>query len=312
MVYSEINDLVIIGYGLSHFKTILSDFWILNLKENKWIPININSNDISPRYGVKAVLINSEIWIFGGQNENNYFDDLHILNLQNGIIKRPITTGSQPSPKSNHIMSILNNDTILIYGGNDTNLLTELHLLDISTLNWTQININHSRTSCSFLNYHNKIFIYGSSKTPGLLCFDLDNLDGYIIPNSGIVPSSLLMNSSFLVVDDYFFLIGGNDNINNKSFSPIYVFDYDRKNWFIFDISPDCETTTLKDGEIDQNGHFLLPVCTHSSAIYKKYSREILVFLGDPQNEPPLLYSIQVSEPLSILHLQKDLLQFFK
>jgi len=314
MVYDSANDLAAISYGAAPDNRLLCDFWVIDFCKNEWIMIKVNENDVSPRVGAAAVLINDEMWVFGGSNEQGYLDDLHIINLTNGHVRRPNTEGPVPEPRMNHVMAY-HNGIIMVYGGKNDAILQKLHFLDISTLSWTEVNVADSCVSASVAMYQSKAFVYGGRKSTGFLAFDFSFSDASVIPTSGKGPSPSIINSSMVAVDKYIMLIGGESmapDEKDMQFSPIYMFDPETRQWFVISIRPDCLTTSIKDGEIDSNGEFLLPLCTQSSAIYREKQREVAVFLGLPQNDPPVLFVIQIMEPLSSLHLAKDMVSMLK
>ena len=301
---------VVICYGCSSEQTLLSDLWFFNFVTNTWMEKQIDQSSTSPRAGARAVIIENELWVFGGSNETGILDDLHVINLVDGSIRRPDTNGPQPSPRVNHVMAAHGNK-ILIYGGSSETVLSDLFILDTTTLTWTQIEISHGRSSASFCMFDGQLYVYGGSSTPGFLRFNFSNNDGEIVPVKGIIPSSAITNATLVQFDRYFVLIGGDfqeEHEEESSFAPIYLYDIDQELWSIFPISPDYETTSVKDGELDKAGNFKLPLVSQCTAVYDPLDREIHIFMGYPPPNSPLESVIQISTPLTALHMQTDML----
>ena len=304
---------VVICYGSSIEQTLLSDFWYLDLNANAWIEKSVDQSSTSPRTGAKGVLINNEIWVFGGSNESGLLADLHVINVADGSIRRPDTSGPEPSPRVNHVMSFYDNK-LLIYSGTAETVLSDLYILDISTLTWTQIDINHGRSSAAYCLFDNYLYVYGGSTTPGFLRFDFQN-DGEIVPVSGVVPHSSITNATLVPFDRYILLYGGDlegEQEEESSYAPVYLFDVDSNQWSIFPVAPDYESTSIKDGEVDKNGNFRLPLVAQSTGVYNPISREVHIFMGYPPPTSPMESILEISTPLSSLHIQADMLQVLR
>ena len=299
---------VVVCYGATEH-TLLSDFWYFNLTTHTWMQKAVDQSATSPRTGAKAVIIDNELWVFGGSNESGLLSDLHVVNLADGSIRRPATNGPEPSPRMNHVMSYHDNK-ILIYSGTAETVMTDLYILDIPTLTWQQIDINHGRSSASYCMFDNYLYVYGASTTSGFLRFDFKN-DAELIPVSGMVPSSAITNAVLVPFDRYILMMGGDqqaEHEDDRPFAPIYLYDVDASQWSIFPVAPDNDTTSIKDGEVDKNGNFRLPLVSQATGVYDPIDREIHIFLGYPPPNSPLESVFEISTPLSSLHIQSDML----
>jgi len=56
------------------------------------------------------------MFVFGGWNNKDYFNDLHILDLEIMAWSRPTATGPAPAPRQGH-SSILIGNNLVIHGG---------------------------------------------------------------------------------------------------------------------------------------------------------------------------------------------------
>lgn len=309
-VYVPQFNYVVICYGTSPDEQMYNDFWFLDLNTNKWTQINVDSSAVPPRSGARAVLVGIDLWIFGGTSDSAFLDDLHVVNLQTGVVTRPKTTGDAPCPRTNHIMGYYEGK-ILIYSGSDVSIHTDMYILDIETLHWTQVNLNHGRSAACSAMIGDKLYVYGASQTAGFLVFDFQPADGVVLKVSGVCPPPTVTNASLVPFDDYLLLVGGesgDDSQGDNQFSPIYFYDIEKSQWNIFNIQPDNVTTSQHDGAYDKNGYFLVPTISQATAAYNAPNREISIFMGEPHADPPSQYVITASNALAALHIQKDML----
>lgn len=305
-VYMEDLDILVIMYGLDANDEPLGDFWSLHLETGKWTKMNIS---MTPRYGAKAVAIDHNIWIFGGSTKNGFLSDLHVLKLGTGEIVYPETKGMSPRPCAHHVMAHYDNK-ILIYGGIDFTLIIQLYILDLETMEWESIDIDHGRSAAASIMYNDRLVVYGSSNTPGLLSFDFTLSDGIVTKVAGEAPPQEISNASFVRVDHFLLLIGGDKDghsQNDRSFQPIYACDMENLKWFIIDVKPDGASTSFHDGEFNKSGQFLMPHSESSSVFYRPYDRSIYVTLGEPRVTNAIINVISIGQYLSILHLQDDM-----
>jgi len=69
------------------------------------------------RFGHTATLVGgNKMFVFGGWNGRDFFNDLHILDLELMAWMRPTTTGPEPTPRQGHC-SILIGSNLIIHGG---------------------------------------------------------------------------------------------------------------------------------------------------------------------------------------------------
>lgn len=56
------------------------------------------------------------MFVFGGWNGSDFYNDLHILDLELMAWIRPTTTGPEPTPRQGHC-AILIGSNLIIHGG---------------------------------------------------------------------------------------------------------------------------------------------------------------------------------------------------
>lgn len=313
--YSKEQDIVAVAYGADPNNNILSDVWVLNFNEYKWTQVNIDINLTTPRAGGNGVIIGNDFWIFGGFYDKEFLGDLHVINLSNGEIKRPKTTGIPPENCSSFVMSTFKNK-IIILGGYNGAILSQLSILDIDTMNWTTQDSqcpNCKATSCVLDFYrHQQMYIYGSTRYSTIMRID-ENSNIELIKGGGEGPAGGITRACMTSFDRYLILIGGEmPPTVKKKFSPLYIFDTETQEWEIFHVLPDGRTVSFVDGEIDySSGEFSLPHCIGSSALYRQKTREVDVLFGKPFSNGNTIYVLSVAEPLSFIHLQTDLIDAY-
>ncbi|CAO3674013.1 unnamed protein product [Rhizopus stolonifer] len=116
------------------------------------------------------------LYVFGGGNGPNYFNDLYVLNIDTLNWTKPKIQGKFPSPRRAHTTCLWNQKIIVIGGGDGARALADVYALDISnpeSLQWTEIETQG--VSPIARGYHtsnlikNKLVVYGGSD--GHECF---------------------------------------------------------------------------------------------------------------------------------------------
>ena len=304
------RDITVIGYGINSKNTLLNDIWFINHSLRQWSVFPVDTSSVPPRSGTTACLIGDNIWLFGGYREGVYLQDLHIINIHSKQVVFPQTTGPQPAPRVGHIM-VSYGKCIYIWGGYNGDWLTNFYILNTETLEWRELHTElRGRTSCSCAINNGNLYIFGSTRTDGLLCFNLQDETMHVVKTIGTEPSPELSASSMISIDNYLILIGGKKT--NRPYQLIYMFDVDTNCWFLLPIVPDCLTVNMSDGAISKDGWFMTPTNASASAVYRKKDRELTVFMGTPYINPPSFFCVDIGNVLGYLHAQKDMLTILK
>ncbi|MBW0495652.1 hypothetical protein O181_035367 [Austropuccinia psidii MF-1] len=211
------HDLDLDSYNLSN-----SD---LNISSSSISPFNKKLRQSSkdhippPCRAHSATNLNSRIFIFGGGDGPNYFDDLYYLDTISLIWTKPKVNGIIPSTRRAHATVLYGNQLIIFGGGNGSRALNDVHALDLSDLSnleWRQLAIKGK--SPPNRGYHSanlvgsKCIIFGGSD--GGECFsdihilDLENLSWVQVDIE--CPIARLAHTS-TQVGSYLFVIGGHD-----------------------------------------------------------------------------------------------------
>ncbi|KAK8853782.1 hypothetical protein M9Y10_016325 [Tritrichomonas musculus] len=304
-VVDEENQIAYIGYGTSSNGEPLCDFWAFDLSAYTWRNIKLVGNGASPRNGARAVLFNNKIYIFGGFLSGVYTNELQSIDIQTGTVTVLETKGDIPERRSVAIMGLYNGK-IFVWGGYNGQWLNSIHILDINTMVWSTIPTNEKgRSGVPSVVVDYNLISYGGSHTDGLFTINMADPKIKIVPTTGFAPQSEVMNAGMVRANNLVFYFGGKDK--NSNYTILYALDYDKKWWFIFHVKPDGESVTMLDGNVSDNGIFMLPRIHSFGVAYSKVHRTIVAFLGLPYSDPPNLFLISIGEALGFINLRNDM-----
>lgn len=183
-----------------------NNFYLFNINNNKYtIPSHI-LNKPNGRYGhtITVVSLNnqsSRLYLFGGQLENDVFNDLYYFELN--TFKSPKARWNQveplnnfrPPPLTNHSMSVYKNQ-IYVFGGvyNNEKVSNDLWCFDISSSKWSQVSTSgniplpvNEHSACII---NDQLYIYGGNDFSGIIYNSLYVLDLHTLIWSKLVPDA--------------------------------------------------------------------------------------------------------------------------
>ncbi|EAY16234.1 Kelch motif family protein [Trichomonas vaginalis G3] len=301
----EENNRLIIAYGCDEKGNALNDVWALDIKEMKWT--NLRREAYGPRTGASSILMGRELFVFGGSRDRQYFADLHSINIDDGNI-RPFDFPNCPSPRAFPIFFSCN-DSFYLWGGYDGQTDDTVYRLDFHTKTWSSYPSQESgRPQAAHCFHKGKHYVYGSSKTHGLLVFDPDQNKFVGIETKGSEPPTDLMNTCLISADEFIFLVGGE---STSKFMHIYALEVRRNWWFCFHIRPDGETFVVEDGIVNKMGLFMIPREFGATAVYDKAKRELISIMGSRLLTPVPVFTLAIGEALGLIHLRSDMLEIF-
>jgi hypothetical protein len=259
-----------------------------------------------PRNGAQGVLFNDKLFIFGGFYEKAYLADPYTIDPATGAIACIATKGDLPAARSTPIMAVSDDGRLFLWGGYNGDWPNTIHILNPVTFEWTSIpSPEKGRTSVPALKYGNKIFSYGGSNRPGVWVLDMTTSSISIMNASGVGPPPDSMKAGMVRVGRHMFFVGGRVK-GEPDWTLLYALDTDRMWWFIFFVTPDGDSVTVRDGLI-QNGCFLMPRIHQFGMAYASSKRAITAFLGCPFTDPPRLFVVYIGEALAVINLRDDM-----
>ncbi|ODV89918.1 hypothetical protein CANCADRAFT_31017 [Tortispora caseinolytica NRRL Y-17796] len=124
-----------------------TDLHVLNTLTRQWRTIKIpETAHPGGRYGHSLCSLGSKLYLFGGQRDSEFFNDIYEFDLENLLTSKsqgewvllPVS-GNAPNPRTNHSMIIYRN-TLILFGGTDSvNWFNDVWCFDLSTSQWTEI-----------------------------------------------------------------------------------------------------------------------------------------------------------------------------
>lgn len=182
-----------------------NNFYLFNINNNKYtIPSHI-LNKPNGRYGhtIGVVSLNnqsSRLYLFGGQLENDVFNDLHYFELN--TFKTPKArwelvepmNNFTPPPLTNHSMSIYKNK-LYVFGGvyNNEKVSNDLWCFDIVSSRWNQItttgNLPLPVNEHSACITNDCLYIYGGNDFSGIIYNSLYVLNLHTLVWSKLIPN---------------------------------------------------------------------------------------------------------------------------
>uniref|UniRef100_A0A0D9Y013 Acyl-CoA-binding domain-containing protein n=1 Tax=Leersia perrieri TaxID=77586 RepID=A0A0D9Y013_9ORYZ len=105
-----------------------------------WSTMRTYGRSPSSRGGQSVTLIGDTLVVFGGEgNGRSLLNDLHILDLETMTWDEFETTGTPPSPRSEHAAACYADRSLLIFGGGShSTCFNDLYLLDMQTMEWSR------------------------------------------------------------------------------------------------------------------------------------------------------------------------------
>lgn len=118
-----------------------------------WSQPEISGTPPCPRAAHACCSIGSRMYLFGGNDGQRLYDDLHVLELdeQSGALawKQPLAHGTPPSARAGHTIDAVCQGTKLVVfgGGNAVGPVNDLHVLDLDSMTWSQPALNGTAPS---------------------------------------------------------------------------------------------------------------------------------------------------------------------
>ena len=274
-----------IGFGKKRNGSYLRDVWALNLDTLTWNRLKLTGDEITPREGLAATMMNEYIVVFGGFADPNYTNELFTINVTTGEVLIAETTGQLPFPQRDAVIGIHKRNLFLWSGNNGEIAIKELQILHFDTMTWEIrptnadpcIGITLTQINPSVIIAYGGVFnqiIRMDMKRQTVECFD----------STGAAPPEYLHHGGLVMADDYLFYLGGQSP--EMKWTMVYANYMKRNWWFVFFVQPDGETTSITDGKISSEGIFLLPKFGSFSSTYLENRRQIIAFLGHPHKSP--------------------------
>ncbi|KAL2339187.1 hypothetical protein Fmac_013633 [Flemingia macrophylla] len=195
---------------------ILNDVWILDTAKNSWKLRPFGDNVIPPRHRHAAAVVGSNIYVFGGLDNDIIFSSLYVFDTSNLHWKEIPASGDWPCARHSHAMVAYGSRIFMFGGYNGGKALGDLYSFDVQKGQWTKERIAgrnpHARFSHSIFVYKNYLGVLGGCPVRQH-CQELSLLDlklrlwQHVTLNS--VGKDLFVRSTVNVIDDHLVIVGG-------------------------------------------------------------------------------------------------------
>jgi len=181
-----------------------NSLYLLNLVSRDWTRVIPNGPGPVGRYGHAVTMVGSKFFIFGGQVDGEFLNDIWAFDL-NSIKSKPVWESYEPAPgnekpprRCGHV-SVTDGDRIIVFGGTDGRYhYNDTWVFDVTTRRWTELQftryIPSPREGHTAALVNDIMYVFGGRGVDGT---DLDDLTGlrlstqrwHIFQSSGPSPS---------------------------------------------------------------------------------------------------------------------------
>ncbi|KAF8560199.1 hypothetical protein OG21DRAFT_1429725 [Imleria badia] len=178
--------------------------YLLNLVSKEWTKVSMYGPSPSGRYGHAVTMAGTKFFIFGGQVDGEFMNDLwsfdlNTLRTQTQWELCQPTTADRPAQRTGHIC-VTYGDRIFVFGGTDGQYhYNDTWAYDVNTRKWTELQcigfIPSPREGHAAAVVDDVIYIFGGRGVDGkdlgdLAAFKLSNQRWYMFQNMGPAPSA--------------------------------------------------------------------------------------------------------------------------
>ncbi|XP_073108372.1 tRNA wybutosine-synthesizing protein 2/3/4 isoform X2 [Elaeis guineensis] len=158
------GDIYVIG-GRGGPSQILNDVWVLDTTENRWSLLECTGGAFNPRHRHAAAAVGSNIYVFGGLNNELIYSCMNVLNTETLQWSDVSIQGDWPCARHSHSL-VASGPQLFMFGGYDgEKALGDLYSFDVRTLQWrkeaTSGRAPSPRFSHSMFIYKNYLGIVG-------------------------------------------------------------------------------------------------------------------------------------------------------
>eukprot|EP01129_Flabellula_baltica_P009420 TRINITY_DN3845_c0_g1_i1.p1 TRINITY_DN3845_c0_g1~~TRINITY_DN3845_c0_g1_i1.p1 ORF type:complete len:998 (+),score=177.58 TRINITY_DN3845_c0_g1_i1:1-2994(+) len=183
-------------------KTSVNDFFSLDLGslQTEFQHVQVKTTSPSPRFGHTANVYEEKIYIFGGFNGRDYFNDLHIFYPQKSQWVSPQVSGHIPFGRYRHSACIFDHYLVISGGQYEEQLLNDIWILNLTPnseniLEWHHV-LNYLPMGLAFHSSHSFYTIFRDDEYSLLKSLPDEGFQGSV-KNSIVVFGGTIKENSY-------------------------------------------------------------------------------------------------------------------
>uniref|UniRef100_A0A1J3EYD8 tRNA wybutosine-synthesizing protein 2/3/4 n=2 Tax=Noccaea caerulescens TaxID=107243 RepID=A0A1J3EYD8_NOCCA len=133
---SMVGDLMFVIGGRADPLNILNDVWMLDISKCEWSLQKCIGSEFPPRHRHAAASVGSEVYIFGGLNNDKILSSLHLLDTKDLQWKEVEQRGQWPCARHSHDMVAYGSQIFMFGGYNGEKVLDDLYSFDVQSCTW--------------------------------------------------------------------------------------------------------------------------------------------------------------------------------
>ncbi|KAJ3450697.1 faciogenital dysplasia protein [Anaeramoeba flamelloides] len=190
-----------------------------------------------PRTGFSLSIIDDNLYIFGGKNQNEEFNDLRIYSIsKNTWIDEQEIIGIPPTKRYGHSASVIS-DQLWIFGGKSENIFfNDLYCFITSSLTWYSLEVSGTLPAPRYFNsasfISDQLIIFGGQSKEvinnDVWVYDLPSEQWYEADVEGQIPSPRYQHKC-VVINDRLWFFGG--KTKKEKSETIAILDLETARW---------------------------------------------------------------------------------
>ncbi|EFJ04563.1 hypothetical protein SELMODRAFT_432297 [Selaginella moellendorffii] len=193
-------------FGGTNGTSLLNDLFVLDTATTTWGKPDVFGDVPASREGHSASLIGDNLFVFGGcgkssdPSEEEYYNDLHVLNTNTFVWKKISTTGVSPIPQDSHTCSFYKNCFVVMGGEDGDNAyLNDVYILDTETMAWREVKTTGAelmlRAGHTTISHGKYLVVFGGFSYDHKLFNDVHTLDLKKLGSLQFFPVKLMLHS---------------------------------------------------------------------------------------------------------------------
>ncbi|KAJ5067116.1 leucine-zipper-like transcriptional regulator 1 [Anaeramoeba ignava] len=213
---------------------LCDELYVYDIELGTWQEVDQCGQVIGRRAAHTAVVYDEFMWVFGGETERYYSNNVFKFRFKTGEWEEIKTTGDSPRPQTYHTACV-HKDQMYIFGPTYSEAL--LFALNFLTLSWNKIQIDlnfRGIGSSTAVVYGNSMFVYGgldggTVNTFNRFDFETNKFEKVVGNENGIIPGKRESHSANNKYDQM--VVFGGTERGVRTYGNIYIYNYIDNYW---------------------------------------------------------------------------------